>query len=638
MGGVTGRSRRPVIVLVLTAALVGSLLVPARAATGDRSDSPIPGNPVDLGIRLEMVRQLKRLGAPRRITDLLTRRDAGVQTAHYVEAWSLGDVTADGVDEVVEIEISYTLRINEGQDLNQIVVEEPSTTFWIRDGRSGKRYWKRHYDDLVIPVRAVLGEPARPGVLVVGGLLSFFMGSTGERYLSFDALRGPSGKRLWNRTYRSVGVSADLMTQVTTDSPVSIHLFQGHKGAADELLLGLGDFVETTFTTTVVTRTVVIDGSNGAETLHPSLDVGVDWIPYPSPVSDIDSDGLQDYVVINNRGFHPGEGQDPPTIGGLISARKGVDGSPLWTSGGHIFLNWALVMPLPDVVGGGPADFAISTYSSKRIELLPMVPVPLPISSSREFPVAMLVDGSQGRVPWVKPADWAFSPGKLDGDGVPDVVLERFRRKGATSTYTQIAHRGTGEKIWEHQTRVSFESCLADGCLRLVYALAFETGDVQPDQVSDTFLMTGIIQDPGADDEVRYIIDGDSGRVLIRSDSSLHPALLAVDGDGADVVNSSAMEERVSIRARTGSGGKTLWRTTFTARRGLLPEDRYAGATGVQLSDDRCGDILINVALGKETYFAVLSGSAGRVVWDDWTGPRADRPRVASISDLNPAC
>ena len=638
MGGVTGRSRRPVIVLFLTAALVTSLLVPARAEATRRSNVRGSDTAVDLGIRLEMVRQLQRLGAPRRITDLLTRPDARVQTVHYVEAWPLGDVTSDGVDEIVEFEVSYTVRINEGQDLNQIVVEEPSTTFWIRGGRSGKRYWKRHYDDLVIPVRAVLGEPARPGVLVVGGLLSFFTGSTGERYLSFDALRGPSGKRIWNRIYRSVGVSADLMTQVTTDSPISIHFFQGHKGAAHELLLGLGDFVETTFTTTVVTRTIVIDGSDGAETLHPSLDVGVDWIPYPSPVADIDADGLEDYVVVNNRGFHPGEGQDPPTIGGLISARKGVDGSALWTSGGHTFLNWALVIPLPDVVAGGPADFAISTFTSKQVELLPMVPIPLPISATREMPVAMLVDGAVGRVPWVKRADWAFSPGRLDGDQTPDVVLEHFRRKGATSTYTQVAHRGTGEKIWEHRTSVPFEPCLAEGCLRMLYALAFETGDVQPDRISDTFLMTGIYQDPGPDEEVRLVIDGDSGRVLIRSDSSLYPTWQALDADGADVVNASVTDERIAVRARRGSSGETLWRTTFTARRGLLPQDRYAGATGLQLDDDRCGDVLVGAALGKETYFGVLSGSSGKLVWDDWTGARADRPRVASISDLNPVC
>lgn len=634
MGG-----NRRTLFRVSVAALALTALTPFLPSAAADPAPRTPEVPIDTGIKIEMLRQLKELGAPEEIIDLITKSDASVEEGRSTYAQPFPDLDGDGTAEVAEVTFSFLISISDSQtDINEFVVEEIETFIRVRRGTDGKVLWKKRYEDFVIPVPAQIGAPARQGVLAVGGLLSFFGGSAGERYFTLEALDGTRGRLQWSREYRGVGGSDGLTSSFATNSPVSISLFQGLPGDATDVLVGLGDYVTTPLTSTVAVRTVVVDGEEGGEVLHTNVDVGVDWIPHPMATSDFDGDGLHDYVVANNPGIDPGGPQEPPSFGGVLHARRGTDGSEIWTTGGLTFAYYAGTASLPNVVGTSTRDLGIVTYHPKERDILP-VPLPeLPISFLDHVPVVMLLDGATGYVRWTKPGEWIFSPGDLTGDGKEDVVVERLKANKARVRYEQHAFTGVGKKIWVHDVTWRPKPCLAGACFRSWWGWGSGMGDVQPDSTRDTFVALNKFEDPGTQEEKRYVMDGRSGRVLVESDETLVPSWVAIDGAGSDLLTLAANPGNLAVTARRGHSGDVLWRTVFRGPEALLKERSWPWAGGFYLPGDHCGDQVVGVNHGRASFYAVISGADGSTLWSFWSGAKENRPKVTERFDRNPAC
>lgn len=634
MGG-----KRHTLLRLAAVALVLSLVGPLLPAGGAEPPGQTPDLPPDTGLKMRMLGQLQDLGAPEIFTDMITQQEASVEEGRFTTAGPFPDLNNDGVAEVAEATFVYRIRISDSQtDLNQIVVESIRTKIRIRRGTDGKVHWTKTYDDFVIPVPARVGAPARPGVLALGGLLSFFGGGAGERYFNLEALDGSNGRRQWGREYRSVGGSYDFTASVTTNSPVSISLFQGLPGSATDVLVGLGDYVETPLTRTVAVRTVAVDGEQGEEVAHTNVDVGIDWIPYPIAISDSDGDGLDDYAVANNNAVDPGGPQEPPSFGGVLYARRGTDGAEIWTTGGLTLLYYAGLAHLPNVVGGGARDVGLVTYHPSDEQLLP-APLPeLPISFINAYPVVMLFDGANGYHRWTKPGEWLFSPGDVSGDGTDDVVVERVKANKKRLRYEQHAFTGADRKLWTHDVTWNPKDCLAGACFRRWFGWGGRMGDVQPDALTDTFVDLGMWEDPGGEERKTHVMDARSGRVLYRSGDTLSPAMTAIDGDGSDLLTLQTDASSLTITARAGTSGRPLWRTELKGPEELLKKRTYPWGAGFSLPGDACGDIVVSATLRSHSFYAILAGADGKMLWSFWSGARADRPRVTDSIDRNFAC
>lgn len=636
--------RRTIRALAGAAAAVMMVAAAPVGASAGRASAEMPLDVApDLGIRLRMLRQLEELKAPHAILDALTDQDAArIQRGRSVAAYPMRDVTGDGVAEVFEFDVRYSYVIGrDSQSLNTISEQEFTTNIRFRNGRTGRLQWKKRYDDFVVPARANVGRSGRPGVIAIGGILTFFGGSPGDRYLTFEGLAGKTGKRLWSKRYMSVMASHDYTTSVVTDSPVSFAFVQARKDRPTEILLGLSNITQAMFTTTAATRAVLLSAEDGNDSMHPHVDVGVDWLPFPDAVHDLDGDGLHDYVVINDKGLDPGEGQDTPRLGGIIQARRGADGASVWTRGGFEFRYFAFTIPFANVVGDARRDFGIFTLQRGRATtLLPSLPLVPSLIIERHREVVMLVDAGGGNVRWTKPAWWAHSPGDVDRDGRADVVLDRLRYNRSINQvrYSRVALSGRGTPVWRHDLTWRGEPCLAHACLGGAALGLGSAGDVHPDRVADRFVWLGLFQPPQTEDYATFVVEGDSDKTLIRSDETLMPLGAAVDAKGSDVMNARVDRHRATFKAREGSSGAALWSLQFSGAEQLLPKRTYAFGEGFALPGDRCGDVVVNLATEDSTLYAVVDGADAKLVWSRWIGKKGERPRLTRSLDLNRAC
>lgn len=586
--------------------------------------APPPGTDPSLpSIVGQTLRTMRGLGVPERLLEQLEAR-ADVTSESDIYAFPARDLDGDGSPEIIEWEITYALSFGTGGQTDPLgPAEEFRTVITIRSGDNGKRLWKKKFDDFVFPVDTIVAD-GRPGIVAIGGLFSFF-GSSGERHVDFHSLKGKSGKRLWFRSFSAVA-AGDYFTHVAEDAPLALSFAQALPGKPVDIVLTLGTEVSTLLASSVTSRVVVVDGASGSETAHINLDVGVDWMPYATAVSDLDGDGLQDYVVVNNPGIDLGGPQEPPSVGGTLYARRGTDGSQIWTTSGLNLYDFAWATRLPDVVGEKTGEVALLTPNDPNW---------------REFAV-YLFDGTTGIQRWKKLGFGVMVPGDVNQDGRPDLLMGDawFNFEKHKAGFKISVFQGTGRRIYRKSYRWSFDGLpCPKGLCSGGYGYGWGSGgDIQPDLLKETYIYMQVQQDPGEAQTRTILADGRDGKVLSIGEGETYPAGDAIDGAGDDFFKIKTKGGISVVEILDGRTDKQLLRTVIQRKNGLLPRSAYAFGTTFRLPGDRCADIVVNMWSGEGSYYAILDGGSGKPLWSRWNGAKKARPAVTTHTDRNAVC
>lgn len=565
--------------------------------------------------------RLRRLGLPQEILDLVLRRDQESFGGTFGWARNANDLDGDARRDLFLIAIRYRVTIGGGLPMLVPQVDFDATSkLTAISGLSGEVLWHKTFDDLVVPVPARVGHEARHGAIIVSGAVSL-LGPVGDYRVGIAALEGASGDRIWRRRYKATVVET-YPAYVVKDAPLAIEIFDGLDGPATDVLVSVGDFNAAHGAYTVQSQASVIDGHTGQDRVHPARDVGVGWYALPWAVGDLDGDGSDDYIVTDAVSVGHGFGITSPGSG---EARRGMDGSEIWSQSGFEFGDFAWPQRLRDVDGDGGDDVVIITEPHEGRDLH-----------------TYLLEGATGRRHWHGRGGFAYSPGDIDRDGVRDVVFRdatlRFRRRTSTIRVRAVNYRG--KELWHrvHRSRFQRHECSSQDCLAMIMAGWSTIGDLQPDGLDDMVVYHARDLDPGPEQAVTYTVDGGTGRRLITGGSELHALGGALDGRGTDLAYADATRRRLQITARQGSGQELLWEATVDPRSPIKPALGAIWLSALSLGSDRCADVLVTLGWRRNDAVVALDGSDGSLLWArTFSGDSVD-VRTTTGVDRNAAC
>lgn len=557
---------------------------------------------------------LRRLGVPSSFLSRLSERQEVFEGSEFFSE-AAGDLDGDGSTDLFAIALDYRFEFGEGAA--SLVLDdyslEAKTEVVALSGRDGSTLWRKEYDDFAWPIALKLGD-GRRGAVLIHGLFSM-LGPISEYQLIFDAVDGSKGKRQWRRSYESVILGTNVGA-AGANAPLWLDIFDGVGNGADDILLAVGDFAATYGGFAVTTRSLVIDGATGEEREHPARDLGTNWIVVPMAVDDLNGDGKDDYVVPVSP--VPGGGRD------AVIARSGQDGGEIWRAEGYDFSDIAWVFPLPDTGGDGIGDFAIATFKSPE---------------SWRFE-SILVDGTAGEALWRHGGWGAFSPGDIDRDGRADVIT----RDGDVSfgkgkfILSQWAYTGKGKELWARRIESRYKARRCRGSCSIWAGIGWwEVGDLQPDGLTDSFVYQFIEQDPGEDRTFAFTVDGKTGRRLVSGGKGFYALGVAVDGRGTDVAQVNVRRSSLAVTAGRGTDGSPLWHSDVAYELPRVRRDPWL--MGMDLSGDRCGDVLVVLRGHRGGLLLALNGADGTLLWS-----RAIRTKHAHahqnliFGDNNTAC
>lgn len=618
-----GTARVPARLAVgVSAALILSLVQPARAEAPALLGPPRTsvGTPAAFERTL---RTMEELGVPQPMLDRMRGLES-VETATDVYAIGVRDLDGDRSADVIEWRTTYSLSVDVGDQSDPFAAgEEAETVFTARSGKDGKKLWRKKYDDFVIPVITTVGD-GRRGVVTVGGLFSFF--GWGERRLDLESLEGKTGKRLWARSFTSVE-AGDYFNHVSTDAPVALGLGQTLPGKPVDVVVTLATEVSAPLASTTAARVVVVDGADGSVVTHAKVDVAVDWHPYADVVGDLEGDGLDDYVVVNDPGVDLGGPQEPPTLGGTIYARRGVDGSEIWTTSELDLNDFAWAYGIPHVAGGKAPEIAMLTPNDPYWN---------------DFAL-YLFDGSTGAVRWKKLGFGLMVPGDIDRNGTPDLFMgdgwvSLKKHRGA---FISRAFQGSGRMIYKKVHRWRFQEglpCPGDLCGG-GWGYGFGgAGDVHPDALGEHYFYLHARRDPNPPEEYLAIGDGRDGSEIMTLDGRTYPAGSSIDGRGDDLFRIKTKDGISTIEVLDGLTQRRRLRTVIQRTRGVLPRSTDVWVDTFGLPGDRCADLIVNMWSDEGSYYAILDGGSAKVLWSFWDGAKNARPWFTNRQDLNRAC
>jgi hypothetical protein len=619
------------------AALAGSLAAgivaaPAPASTSETS-AIRRGTSVSPGIfDAAPIRALAReagLGDMTKALDAWLRDQSGeAETFEWWERRFLRDWSGDGRPD--DLSMHYTFVVDG-------LAVRTSVTLRVAEGDTGRLLWTRRWtrddNDYIFPIEANVGRRGRPG-LILAEVRGFEFETTGIDY-TFKALTS-RGKKLWVRRFSSTITGEWPVTYVGTDYVVSVGTFDALPGRATDVLIASGAVVvpPAWYLRSGVIQAMVVDGRDGSIVEHSLPEVGVGFVPVAGTVHDMDRDGLDDYAFLNERpNVAPGEdgGTVPVAVGtGIVVARRGTDGSPLWTGGGLDFAERNVSLEdLGDVVGTEEGDVFVETMA----QLLD--------PGDPDQTLTYLLDGATGNIVWERRGQWPYSPGDIDGDGSRDVLTQHYYSDdGFVATHVR-AFTDTGHRLWhrEYRTEHPLETC----CSWLIHwGGGWGVGDYDGDRLSDGYIThtagSFLARNEVANVE-HFVIDAASGEVLARGGEEFEPlGSPAVDGGTADYALVRWEDGGALVEVHDGTTGALLTSSRVAFDVPVDPKNLYLYAESARLNRDRCAEVALSVYAPSGTYEVMLDGADGSLLWSRSLGRRQGSAAVAEATDANEAC
>ncbi|HVE93440.1 MAG TPA: hypothetical protein VNB24_00865, partial [Acidimicrobiales bacterium] len=274
-----------------------------------------------------------------------------------------------------------------------------------------------------------------------------------------------------------------------------------------------------------------------------------------SPAGDLDSDGLEDFIVHRTA----------TSTTDTFAAYAGVSANRLWAftiTRTTSLLGAGRATMLGDVTGDGVADFSYSPEARRQFELR---------------------SGATGALVWSRGAGstYPFAVGDINSDGVDDLVLAD---RHPTPLSVVGVDGPTGAVI--------YATALTPGGVGPRFSLV---GDVDADGVGDLHLDT-----KGTDD----FISGATGAVL-RSGSKRVPVFGSLDGSGDDLISSEWVAGITTVRGHDGATDAILWERALSTN--------VSPMNAARLDGDAAPEVITSVF--DQAPFNVLRGSDGAVLW-----------------------
>ena len=530
-----------------------------------------------------------------------------------------GDFTGDGVRDVLDVRYQSV-----GSAAERLAL-------FARNGANGKLLWRKTVPGasghLVLPMPQRVGSGG-PGVVLAD------VGLTTRNGVLTASLRLTAlnrfGATLWSH-FESGTLSGT--TNVEHHLPLLVDADTLSSTVTPDLLIARLDAPGGQDTSVTLTP-VRVHGTDGSVVPLGGPVTSPVGAPSLQDVPDLSGDRLADLVLVV-----PGTG-----AGTGVFARRGIDGSPIWSTTSLTLNVGATAMSVGDVhvsAPGAPAadDIAVSSGSPGGGGLGLPLPVPDPAAPPQHGTVSLL-DGASGSTVWTNTGDSAY-PVQLAGTPlVPatgvvqtDVASDSTT---TTATVTLTTYDDSGKQIYAATYKATTPTSAGDTNAAL--ALVAPVGDFEPDGSIDGVVLILVSSGSNSGGKLEYFHGIDGFKV---DTGSAKPLGASTTGAGDDLFTLTARPRTgVFASVMSATDNSVLFSREIPQTKGLSTADAY----GARLHHSRCADVLVTGQGRDNSASAVLSGIGGL----DWvvrfvpgsTNPgsvyrpasRAAQPSCASVA------
>ena len=497
-----------------------------------------------------------------------------------------GDFTGDGVRDVLDVRYQSV-----GSAAERLAL-------FARNGANGKLLWRKTVPGasghLVLPLPQRVGTGG-PGVVLVD------VGLTTRNGVLTASLRltalNRHGRELWS--HFESGTLAGT-TNVEHHLPLLVDANTLSSAVTPDLLIARLDAPGGQDTSVTLTP-VRVDGKDGSVASLGSPVTSPVGAPSLQDVPDLTGDRLADLVLVV-----PGTGD-----GTGVFARRGVDGSPVWSTTSLTLNVGATAMSVGDVhasSAGAPAadDIAVSSGSPSGGGLGLPLPIPDPTAPPQHGTVSLL-DGASGSTVWTNTGDSAY-PVQLAGSPlVPatgvvqtDVTSDSTT---TTATVTLTTYDDSGKSIYAATYKATTPTSAGDTNSAL--ALVAPVGDFEPDGSIDGVVLILVSSGSNSGGKLEYFHGVDGSKV---DAGTAQPLGASTTGFGDDLFTTTAQPQTgIVASVFRATDNSVLFTRQIPQSKGLSTADAY----GATLHRSRCADVLVTGQGRDNSASAVLSGIGG---------------------------
>lgn len=489
-----------------------------------------------------------------------------------------GDFDGDGAADLLSFEFPAT-------DPAALTTPSPRLVSLLR-GRDGAVLWTRELSGRVLP--APLGPQGRQGVAAIEGpqagdeckgvclVAHTTIGSASTehrpngRAVVLGALDA-GGQDVWSREFQP-GVGADVLLSLHRDEtgaaeekasryedqPEFGGMLQATPGPALDFVVGLLDRQEAAGQAAATTTAMVVDGGDGSTRATVEVTTASRQ-PVAFAAGDLDGDGLDDFVLTH------------APLTGRITAYRGTDAAPFWTTPAAFVPAYAAVSSLGDLDEDGRAELLVE--GADRF-----------LNADDSL---WILDGATGGLRLQLPeGDILHVAGDVDGNGRSELLHQEIvfqEGQGWQARYTLLDLDGdvVASRTYTYQGEVRSGGTM---------------GDLDGDGIADAaHRVSPSLAVAVSGRTLEPVIEGDLGAPLGASldqveDEEGDDLVLVRAGTGATLV----------VTAQDGADGRGLWTRQLPVPPGLAMSTLQSSVTAADANADGVPDVVLNLQLEED--------------------------------------